>query len=432
MSRKHSRNGAVRHVSSQKVTRRALLAGTAAGAAAALGRFPSPAVAQPAPVKIGLLTVKTGVLAQGGIQMEQGVQTFLKETNNTMAGRPVELVVGDTGGAPAGAKTKIQELVERDKVDVILGPLATFELYAINDYIQQNKVPTLSLAAADNLTQRQPSPYLLRASATSSQAMQPMGHYTATEMKLKRAVCIGEDLSFDYEEIGGFQAAFEKDGGCVVSKLWPPLVTPDYTPYLAQIGDCDVVCQGFAGSNPLRFMKAYAANGLKYPVVSGETGGDDALLKSFGEEAIGLMSCCPYSLDLESDANNRFIDGMLKNFNVVPGFYAAGLYVNCQVVEAALKTANGDTSDKEKFMAVLRGVSLADTPRGPIKFDHFGNVIGTFCIRRCGTEGAKYGLKLWNKIVKTYENVSQFWTWPEQEFLAHPVYSRDYPPLTKC
>ncbi len=147
-----------RKVMSRKVTRRTLLAGTAAGAAAAFGRFPAPAIAQAAPVKLGLLTVKTGPLAQGGIQMEQGVLTFLKETDYTMAGRKVELVVADTGGAPAGAKTKVQELVERDKVDVILGPLATFELYAINDYIQQQKMPTLSLAAADNLTQRQPNP----------------------------------------------------------------------------------------------------------------------------------------------------------------------------------------------------------------------------------------------------------------------------------
>jgi branched-chain amino acid transport system substrate-binding protein len=417
---------------SRRLTRRGLLAGGATGAATvALGRFPAPAIAQPASIKIGLLTVKTGPLAQGGVQMEQGVQTFLKETDNMMAGRKVELVIGDTGGAPAGAKTKAQELVERDKVDVILGPLAAFELYAINEYIQQQKTPTLSLAAADNLTQRQPNPFLLRASATSSQAMQPMGHYAATEMKLKRVFCVVEDLSFGYEQMGGFQAAFENDGGCVVNKLWPPLVTPDYTPYIAQIADCDGVCQGFAGSNPLRFMKAYAGAGLKYPVVSGETGGDDALLKSFGDEAIGLTSCCPYSLDLENDANKRFVEGMMKNFNVLPGFYAAGLYVNCQVVEAALK-AGGDPGDKEKFMTTLRAVALSETPRGPIKFDHFGNVVGTFCIRRCGTEGAKYGLKLWNKIIKTYDNVGQFWTWPEQEFLAHPVYSRDYPALKKC
>jgi branched-chain amino acid transport system substrate-binding protein len=421
-----------RKLMSRKVSRRAVLAGTAVGAAAALTRFPTPAIAQAKPFKLGLLTVKTGPLAQGGIQMEQGVITYLKETNYTIGGRKVDFVSADTGGNPAGAKTKAQELVERDNVDVILGPLAAFELYAINEYVQQQKMPVLSLAAADNLTQRTPNPYLLRASATSSQAMHPMGHYAATELNLKRAFCITEDFAFGYEQIGGFQAAFQKDGGCVVNKLWPPLVTPDYTPYVAQISDCDVVCQGFAGSNPLRFMKAYASAGLKYPVVTGETGADDALLKSYGDEAIGLVSCCPYTLEVETDANKRFIDGMLKNYSAVPGQYAALLYVNCQVVDAALKANGGDASDREKFMAALKAVSLTDTPRGPLKFDHLNNVVGTFYIRRVGTEGAKYGLKLWNKVIKTYENVSQFWTWPEQEYLAHPVYSRDYPPLTKC
>jgi branched-chain amino acid transport system substrate-binding protein len=421
-----------RKFTSRKVSRRTLLAGTAAGAAAALARFPSPAVAQAAPFKLGLLTVKTGPLAQGGIQMEQGVLTYLKEKNYTMGGRKVDFVSADTGGNPAGTKTKAQELIERDKVDVILGPLAAFELYAINDYIREQKMPTLSLAAADDLTQRRPNPFLLRASATSSQAMQPMGHYAATELKLKRVFTVTEDFAFGYEQIGGFQAAFQKDGGCVVNKLWPPLVTPDYTPYVAQISDCDGVCQGFAGSNPLRFMKAYANAGLKFQVVTGETGADDALLKSFGEEAIGLVGCCPYTLDLDTDGNKRFIDGMLKNYDTIPGQYAALLYVNCQVVEAGLKAVGGDASDKDKFMTALKAVSLTDTPRGPLKFDHLNNVVGTFYIRRIGTEGAKYGLKLWNKTIKTYENVSQFWDWPEQEFLAHPVYSRDYPPLTKC
>jgi len=417
---------------SRKVSRRTLLAGTAAGAAAALTRFPAPAVAQAAPFKLGLLTVKTGPLAQGGIQMEQGVLTFLKEKNYTMGGRKVDFVSADTGGNPAGAKTKVQELVERDKVDVILGPLAAFELYAINDYIRDQKMPTLSLAGADDLTQRHPNPYFLRASSTSSQAMQPMGHYAATDLKFKRAFCLVEDFAFGYEQMGGFQAAFQKDGGCVVNKLWPPLVTPDYTPYIAQIGGCDVVCQGFAGSNPLRFMKQYASAGLKYPVVTGLTGSDDALLKSYGDEALGLVGASPYSIDYESDANKRFIADMLKNYNAVPGFYAAGLYVSTAVVDAGLTAIGGNSSDKDKLMAALRAVSLSDTPRGPMKFDHLNNVIGNIYIRRCGREGAKYGLKLWNKIIKTYENVSQFWTWPEKEFLAHPVYSRDYPPLTKC
>jgi branched-chain amino acid transport system substrate-binding protein len=416
----------------RRLSRRTLLADTAAGAAAALTRFPVPAVAQAAPFKLGLLTVKTGPLAAGGIQMEQGVLTYLKEKNYTLGGRRVDFISGDTGGNPAGAKTKAQELIERDKVDAIVGPLAAFELYAINDYVIQQKMPTLSLAAADNLTQRTPNPYLLRASATSSQATQPLGHFAATELKLKRVVTISEDFAFGHEQMGGFQASFQANGGCVVNKLWPPLVTPDYTPYVAQVVDCDGVCQGFAGSNPLRFMKAYASAGLKYPVVAGEAGADDFLLKSFGEEAIGLISAAPYTLDLENDANHRFIDGMLKNYDAIPGQYAALLYGNCQVLDAGLKAAGGDASDKEKFMVELKGVTLTDTPRGSLKFDHLNNVIGAIYIRRLGTEGTKYGSKLWNKTIKTYDNVSQFWTWPEQEFLAHPVYSRDYPPLTKC
>jgi branched-chain amino acid transport system substrate-binding protein len=416
----------------RRVSRRMLLAGAAAGAVAASTRFPTPAVAQAAPFKLGLLTVKTGPLAAGGILMEQGVLTYLKEKDYTLGGRKVDFISADTGGNPAGTKTKAQELVERDKVDVILGPLAAFELYAISAYIIEQKMPTLSLAAADNLTQRVPNPYLLRASATSSQAMQPMGHYAATELKLKRVVTISEDFAFGYEQMGGFQAAFEKDGGCLVNKLWPPLVTPDYTPYLAQIGDCDGVCQGFAGSNPLRFMKQYGAAGLKYQVVAGEAGADDFLLKGFSDEALGLVSAAPYTLDLETEANQRFVNGMLKNFDAIPGQYAALLYGNCQVLDAGLKAAGGDSSDKEKLMTALKSVNLTDTPRGPIKFDHLNNVIGTIYIRRVVKEGAKYGLSLWNRTIKTYENVSQFWTWPEEEFLAHPVYSRDYPPLKKC
>src|SRR6478672_8604806 len=122
-----------------KMRRRTLLAGAATAAV-----LPMPAVAQSKPIRIGLLTVKTGPLAQGGIQMEQDAMLFLKDRNNTMAGRKVELLVADTGGNPAGTKTKAQELIERDAVDMIFGPLAAFELLAITDYVAAQKVPILS------------------------------------------------------------------------------------------------------------------------------------------------------------------------------------------------------------------------------------------------------------------------------------------------
>src|SRR5450631_1055787 len=102
-------------MTSRKFTRRNFMAATAAGAALATCKFPTPAVAQAAPFKLGLLTVKTGPLAQGGIQMEQGVLTYLKEKNYTFAGRKVEFISADTGGNPAGTKTKAQELIEDRK-----------------------------------------------------------------------------------------------------------------------------------------------------------------------------------------------------------------------------------------------------------------------------------------------------------------------------
>ena len=405
---------------SPRLTRREFLVGAALAAT-----MPAPAFAQPKPVKIGLLTVKTGPLAQGGIQMEQGITRFLKDRNYTLAGRKAELVVGDTGGNPAGTKTKTQELVERDGVDLIVGPLAAFELLAITDYAAQAKMPILSLAAAEDMTQRRPNPYFVRASATSAQSMHPLADYAAKELKVKRVISITEDFAFGYEQMGGFQRVFEDAGGRVVKKLWPPLVTPDYTPYIAQISGVDAVVQGFAGSNPLKFMKQYRDAGLKLPVLGGGTACDDALLKSYGDEAIGLISCSAYTGDLDTASNKRLIEGMVKDYGNIPGLYSAGLYINGQVAEAALEKTGGKTDDREAFNSAMRAVSLTDTPRGPFTFDRLGNVVGTFYIRRID----KKGDKLVTTTIKAYPKVSQFWTYDEKWFLSQPVYSRDYPPL---
>src|SRR6185295_6759212 len=280
------------------LSHRSFLAGSTGLIAGAAAR-PSRARAQSKPVRIGLLTVKTGPLAAGGIQMEQGTLCFLKDRNYTMAGRKVELVVGDTGGNPAGTKTKTQELVERDQVDMIFGPLAAFELLAITDYTAQAKMPVLSLAAAEDMTQRRPNPYFIRASATSSQSMHPLADYAVTELKFKRMITIADDFAFGHEQMAGFGRVFEDGGGRIAKKLWPPLVTPDYTPYIAQITGVDAVVQGFAGSNPLKFMKQYRDAGLTLPVLGGGPAGDDALLKSYGEEALGMVSCSFYTNDLD-------------------------------------------------------------------------------------------------------------------------------------
>ena len=378
------------------------------------------------PIRIGLLTVKTGPLATGGIQMEQGLNIYLKEHNFMMAGRPVELIVADTGGSPATAKTKAQELVERDGVDAIIGPLAAFEALAINAYIAEVGVPTLSIAAAEDMTQRTPNPYFVRVSSSSAQASHPMGHYAAVDLGFRRALTIADDIAYGQEMVSGFQRAFEDNGGRVVAKLWPPLNVAEYSAYIAQIRDVDVVYMAFAGVNGLRFMRQYEEFGLhgRIPLLGGMTSADESILRNMGDEALGVISSSFYSAELPWSANRMFVASMRETYNVDPGYYAVSAYLEALVLDTALQQVGGNTEDKEALMAALRSVTLENSPRGSARFDEYGNVVGNIYIfevrRRDG--------RLVNVPIKTYENVSQFWTYDPEEYLSQPVYSRDYPP----
>ena len=407
--------------------RRTFMAGTAVIAGTAT--LPMPAIAQQAPIKIGLMTVKTGGLAAGGIHLEEGITCFLKDKNFTLAGRKVELIVADTAGQPAVAKTKAVELVERDKVDLIMGPLAAFEWLAIEDYLGQNKMPTMGFGGAEDLTQRHRNFYQVRTSDSSAQCLYPLADYAIREMKLKRAITLGDDFAFGYEQVGGFQKVYEDDGGHLAKKLWSPFNTPDYTPYLAQIDPraVDVVVQVYAGANPIKFTRQYRDQGFKLPLLGGSTVADDSIMRNFGDEAIGLINSIPYTLDLKTEANRRFIAVMNKYYGAdIPiGFYAAALYVNGQILEAALKTTGGKVDDRDALIKAIRAVSLSETPRGPVKFDEYGNLVFTVYIRRI----EKRSGKLVNVTIKSYPAVSQFWHYDPNKFLEEPVFSRDYPPL---
>lgn len=164
---------------------------------------------------------------------------------------------------------------------------------------------------------------------------------------------------------------------------------------------------------------------MTLPVIGGSTAGDDALLKSYGDEALGMITASPYTTDLDTPSNKEFIAGMVKETGSLPGLYAAGLYINGMVAEAALKTTGGKTDDKDALIKALRAVSLSDSPRGAFHFDHLGNVVGSIYIRKLERKDGK----LVQTTIKTYPNVSQFWTYDETWFLQQPVYSRDYPPL---
>src|SRR3989440_4390738 len=237
-------------------------------ALAVLAILPGAALAQSEPLRIGFLTVRTGPLAAGGRQMEEGINLFLKERDGALAGRKVEVYFADTAGQPAQAKSKTQELVERNRVQVIIGPLATFEALAIDDYILQARVPliTPTSAAQNDLAQQKKSDYVIHVYGTAAQPMYALGDYAAKKADCKRVAMIADDFTYGHEGAAGFHRVFEDAGGRVVQKLWPPLNVPDYGSVIRPLeNNVDGIYARVARSHPPRLLRALTEDGLQLP-----------------------------------------------------------------------------------------------------------------------------------------------------------------------
>src|SRR3954454_22568758 len=309
------------------------------------------------PIRVGLLAAKTGPLASGGIDMELALTMFLKERDNTLAGRKVELIVADTAGVPATARTKAQELIEKNNVHCLIGPLAAFEALAIADYLTEKQMPTLGVAAAEDMTQRHPSPWFIRLTSTAAQCAYPLAEYSAKELKYNRIVTIADDFAYGHEMCAGFQRAFEENGGKIIQKIFTPLSTPDYGSYVAQVKNADAIFLGTAGSNGFRFLRQFIEYGLKdkMAVIGGMTALDESVLRNMGDEAQGILTTSWYSAELDNPLNKAFAPAFRKQFKYDPGYYAGGTYVAGEVLEAALKATGGQAEDRKALMSAMRG-----------------------------------------------------------------------------
>jgi len=404
------------------------LGGALVAGVLALIAAPQQADAQGEPLRLGFLTVRTGALAAGGKQMEEGIQLFLKERNYMLAGRKVELIIADTGGTPPQAKAKTQELVEKDRVHVIIGPLATFEALAIDDYIKQAQVPliTPTSAAQKDLAQQKLNDYVIHAVGTAAQPMHVLGDFAAKKLGIKRAASIADDFTYGHEGAAGFQAAFEDGGGKIVQKLWPPLNVADYGSYVGQIKrNVDGLYAGFAGINGLRFLKQYSEYQVgKITIFGNPTCVDEGVLRNMGDEALGVYSASWYSAALDTPENKRFVDAIMKEYKTVPGFYTVGTYVAGMHLEAALASIKGRFEDKSAFVKALHEARVEKSPMGSIRIDEYGKAVLNIYVRKVERKDGH----LVNSIVASYPNVTQFFTYDPKQFLASPVYSRDYPP----
>jgi branched-chain amino acid transport system substrate-binding protein len=383
--------------------------------------LPPKAAAQSEPIRIGFLTVRTGPLAAGGRQMEEGIQLLLKERNNTLAGRKVELIIADTGGNPASAKSKVQELVERNHVQAIIGPLATFEAIAIDDYILKAKVPliTPTSAAQNDLAEKKKNEFVIHAVGTAAQPTHVLGQYASKKMGLKRIAMIADDFAYGHEGAAGFMKVFEDNGGRVIQRLWSPLNVADYGTFISQIKpNADGVYAGFAGINGLRFLKQYKEYQLKPPVLGNPTSVDEGVLKAMGDEALGVVSASWYSAQIDTPDNRKFVKAIQSENKVTPGFYTAGLFL-----EEALKVVKGNIEDQPAFLKALHATKLSSGPMGPIRLDEYAKPVMNIYIRKVERKNGQ----LVNSIVETLTDVNQFWTYDPKAFLASPAYSREVP-----
>jgi branched-chain amino acid transport system substrate-binding protein len=326
------------------------------------------------------------------------------------------------------ARTKTQDLVERDKVQVLVGPLTSTEALAIDDYVRDVKVPLISSSnLAEDMTQRHPNPWMVRATGSTGQVVHPLGMYAATTLHYKRIATVASDFAFGQEAVAGFQRVFEDNGGQVVQKLWVPTAAADFSAYIAQIRkDVDAVFISFSGASSVAFVRQYNEYGLKgkVPLLAMHSVVDEGLLGGIGDDGIGIISGGIYSAAIDTPTNKNYVASYRKEFGVDPGFYATGGYVAGLFLEGALKSTNASVDDKEAFLKALRSTKLADSPRGPLTLDAYGNPVCNGYVRKTERKDGH----MQNTVVKVFPDESQFWTYGPKQFLANPVYSRDFPP----
>jgi branched-chain amino acid transport system substrate-binding protein len=387
-------------------------------------------------LRIGYLAPLTGGLAQTGIDMRDGFLLYLEQHGNKLGGMDVKLIIEDEQGKGDVAVTKAKKLVLQDKVHILIGGVLASTGYALAPVSTELKTMYIpSIPAADDLTQRQLKnfPYLIRTSWSSSQPHHPLGQW-ACDQGYKKIVTIAADYAFGYEVVGGFQKAFEDCGGKIIQKIWPPLGAKDFGPFIPTIkADADAVVSLMVGPMPAQFIKQMRGAGFKKPILGGGTSYDEFVLPFMGDEAIGDVSALHYSAALETPKNVAFVKAYRTKFNKVPSYYSENNYTTAQWLDEALKKAGGKWPGPEELIKLMVGIKL-DAVRGPVSFDDMRNPVQNIYIKKVEKK-KMFGYEkdeLWNTVIKTYPNVSQFWTYGKDKFLAQPVYDKNFPPCKFC
>jgi branched-chain amino acid transport system substrate-binding protein len=385
---------------------------------------------------IGFMAPKTGIFTQLGTDMQNGFEMYLDEHDRKLGGMPVKFIVEDTQGKPDTAVAKANKLILQDKVTMLVGGVLATTGYAVAPVATNAKMLYIgSIATADDLGQRKQKqfPYMVRPTFVPSQPSHPLGQW-ACDQGYKKVVTIAADYAFGHETLGGFQQTFEDCGGKVIQKIWPPIGTKDFGPYIPTIkADADAIFTLMVGPMSLQFPKQLRAAGVKKPIIAGGTSYDEFILPSMGDEVIGDVSSFMYSAALDTPKNEAFVKKYRAKYGKVPSYYSEANYTTAQWLDETLKKAGGKYPGALPFIELMRGIEI-DAVRGHLSLDDTNTVVEPIYIKKVEKK-KMFGYpkeELWNTVIKTYPHVSQFWTYDKAKFLAQPVYSRDFPACKYC
>ncbi|MDF3882715.1 ABC transporter substrate-binding protein [Cupriavidus basilensis] len=359
------------------------------------------------PVKIGLIAPFSGSFADYGKQMEGGIKAFQKLNGDTVAGRKVQIISKDTTGpAPDVAKRLAQELVVRDKVDVLAGFGLTPEALAVAPVAEQaKKAMVIFNAASSSVTTK--SGYIARVSMTLPQISAPMATW-AIKNKVRKVVTLVADYAPGIDAETAFKTNFIGGGGQVIESIRVPLRNPEFAPFIQRIKDARPEAVFLflpAGEQGVAFMKGFRERGLAEAGIRVIATGDltdDHVLPAMGDATLGVITSFHYSMAHDSPENKAFLKAFAEANPGAgrPNFMAVAAYDGMRAIYEALKKTGGAT-DGDKLLAALKGMKIA-SPRGPILIDpDTRDVVQTVYIRRV----EKVGGELYNVEFDKFDNV---------------------------
>ena len=343
----------------------------AAAAALALAS----AVAGAQTVKIGFITSYSGLNGNLGPYMERAVRLYIKQHEKELPpGVKIELLTrDDTGPNPDKARQLAQELVVREKVDLLAGVIFTPNAMAMAPIATEAKVPFIIMNAGTSVITTR-SPYIVRTSFTLWQSSYPLGQWAAK--KFKTAYSLVSDFGPGHDSEEAFSKSFEEGGGKVLAKVRVPLQNPDWAAYLQRVKDAkpDALMVFIpAGKTATAVMKNFSDLGLGQAGIKLIGPGDittDEELPNMGDVALGVLTVHHYSAAATRPANKAFVAAWKKEYGAgeTPNFVAVGAYDGAALIFEAIKQQKGKI-DADKTMAIFKQWKNANSPRGPISID---------------------------------------------------------------